>query len=133
MTRLQMAPLLALLAAYSCGGNAPLPDVFAENLGGWRRASVRDVPVTQPPDGNIKGRIEQIRAATYEGTGKLEARVYALPSPAVALDVAQRWQPAADTVFFYKDRFFVVVAWQAADRKALQEFLSQLEKRFDHK
>ena len=42
----------------------------------------------------------------------------------------QRWTPRADTVFFYRDRFFVVVQWQTADKKALQAFMSALEKRF---
>ena len=106
-----------------------MPDAFAETIAGWHRVAVRDVPVSQPPDAIPVKNIEGIRAATYEGTGKLDARIYALPSSAVALDVVQRWTPAPDTVFFYSDRFFVVVRWEAADRKALQAFVSELEKR----
>jgi len=60
-------------------------------------------------------------------------RVYQLTSPAAALDVVQRWRPAADTVFFYSDRFFVLIQWQTADRKALQEFVGALEKKFPAK
>ena len=45
------------------------------------------------------------------------------------MDLAQRWRPSADTVFFYRGRYFVVVKWQQADRKALQEFVRELEKR----
>jgi hypothetical protein len=74
--------------------------------------------------------VERIRTATYEGAGKLDARVYQLTSPAAALDVVQRWTPAPGTVFFYSGRFFVLVEWQTADRKALQEFVGILEKRF---
>jgi hypothetical protein len=74
--------------------------------------------------------VERIRAASYEGPGKLEARVYQLTSSAAALDVVQRWRPAPDTVFFYNDRFFVLIQWQTADRKALHEFVGALEKKF---
>jgi len=108
-----------------------MPDAFPENLGAWHRAGpVREIPPDQPPDALPVKSVEAIRAAAYEGPGKLEARVYALPSSAVALDVVQRWSPRPDTVFFYQDRFFVVVQWQAAPRKELQSFLSSLEKRF---
>jgi hypothetical protein len=110
-----------------------VPDAFPETLGGWRRTAVRDAPVAQPPDAIPAARIEQIRIATYEGPGKLEARVYALPSASVALDVAQRWRPAAQTVFFESGRFFIVVQWEKADRAALQAFVTALEKRFEQK
>ncbi len=56
-----------------------------------------------------------------------------MSTPAVALDVVQRWHAAPDTIFFYADRFFVVVKWESADRKALQEFVALLEKRLDAK
>src|SRR5207244_3174476 len=95
MTRLRFAVLL-LAAMCACVGKAPMPDAFAETIAGWRRTGVRDVPPSQPPDAIPANSIEGIRAATYERSGKLEARIYALPSPAVALDVAQRWPPSAD-------------------------------------
>ena len=37
----------------------------------------------------------------------------------------------ADTVFFWAQRWFVVIHWQQADRKALQQFTSALEKRIN--
>src|SRR5262252_4922297 len=89
--------------------------------------------VTQPPDAIPAQDIDQIRTASYEGPGKLDVRVYALANSAVALDVVQRWKPAPDTVFFYSDRFVVVIKWQAADRKALQAFVGELEKKFEQK
>jgi hypothetical protein len=73
--------------------------------------------------------INRLQIATYEGPGKLEARAYELDSPAVALDLSQRWRPSADTVFFYRDRYFVVVKWQEADRKALEAFVHELQSR----
>jgi hypothetical protein len=132
MTRLRLLLLLAMAVLSSCG-KTPMPDVFSETVGGWRRTTLRDVPAGQPPDAIPAQEIERIHAATYEGTGKLEARIYGLASAAKALDVAQRWRPAADTVFFDSDRFFVVVKWQGADRKALQAFVSELQKRLTRK
>src|ERR1035437_8367540 len=87
---------------------APTPDIFTAGGGAWHRPSVSELPAAAPgpvPPADI----ERTRAASYEGPGKLDARVYQLTSPAVALDVVQRWKPAPDTVFFYKDRFFVLV------------------------
>jgi hypothetical protein len=136
MTRLRFALVLALAATPGCrGGKAPMPDVFPEMLGGWRRIAVRDVPASQPPDAIPARGIESILGATYEASGgtpgKLDARVYALSSPVVALDVVQQWRPSAQTVFFYKDRFLVVVRWERADRAALQAFVTALQKRFE--
>jgi hypothetical protein len=126
MTRRRWAVVVAMTALCACDGKAPMPDVFAETIAGWHRvggvSSTRD-------DGSPVKNAEQTVKATYEGPGKLEARIYALPTSAMALDVVQRWTPAADTVFFYGDRFFVVVRWEAADRKALQAFVSELEKK----
>ena len=50
-------------------------------------------------------------------------------SPAVALDLTERWRPSPDTVFFANGRLFVVVQWHSADRKLLKEFLAGLEQR----
>jgi hypothetical protein len=106
-----------------------MPDAFPETLGGWHRVgSVREN--RQSADEILVRTVEATRAASYEGPGKLDARVYALATPAVALDVAQRWTPRPDMIFFYSDRFFVVVQWQTTEKKALQTFLSALEKRF---
>ncbi len=107
-----------------------MPDIFTSVMGPWHRTSVTELPPSSPPDPIPPSAIQSIRAATYEGPGKLDARVYQLTSPAVALDLAQRWPPAPDTVFFYADRFFVLIRWQSADRKSLHEFVSALQKKF---
>jgi hypothetical protein len=107
-----------------------MPDVFTEAVGAWHRTALSELPPSSPPDPVPPSAIERIRAASYEGPGKLDARVYQLTSPAVASDLAQRWTPAPDTVFFYADRFFVLVRWQTADRKAFHEFVGLLEKKF---
>jgi hypothetical protein len=107
-----------------------MPDIFTGVVGAWHRTSVSELQPSAAPDAVPPAAIERIRAASYEGPGKLDARVYQLTSSAAALDVVQRWRPAPDTVFFYNDRFFVLIQWQTADRKALQEFVGTLEKQF---
>jgi hypothetical protein len=64
-----------------------------------------------------------------KSSGKVDARVYALGSPTVGLELSQRWRPSSDTVFFNRGNFFVVVKWQAAERGALETFIRQLEGR----
>jgi hypothetical protein len=129
--RFLLACALALAACRRAP--APLPDIFTELVGAWHRTSLSELQPPAAPDPVPRAAIVHIRAASYEGPGKLDARVYQLTSSAVALDVVQRWRPAPDTVFFYKDRFFVLIQWQTADRKALQEFVTTLEKKFPAK
>ena len=122
-TRFLLACLACTLVPGACRrAPAPKPDIFAEVVGAWHRTSAGELT---PPAG-----IERIRAASYEGPGKIDVRVYQLTSPAMALDMAQQWKPAPGTVFFYSGRFFVLVGWQTADRKALREFVGALEKKF---
>jgi hypothetical protein len=118
MTRLRFA-MAAIIAAAGCGA-PPMPDIFAQTLAGWRRVATIDTKGAEP-----------LRVAAYEGPGKLEARLYQLATPELALDRAQKWKPAPDTVFFYRDRYFVVIKWQTADRQALQAFVAALQARFD--
>jgi len=115
----------------ACGKEMPLPpDLFPPVAAGvWRRTALRDVPASEAPDPVPRTAVEHLRTAAYEGPGKLEARVYALTSSAVGLELTQRWRPSADTVFFYSGRYFVVIKWQEADRKALQEFVRELERK----
>jgi hypothetical protein len=118
---------LVLLAA--CSGSVTLPsDLFPENAaGGWRRTALTEPPLSDTPDPVPRTSVDRLAVADYEGPGKLQARVYVLRSPAVGVDLAQRWRPSADTVFFYRGRYFVVVKWQSADRKALEAFVRELE------
>jgi hypothetical protein len=124
---------LAMLLAACRPAVKSMPDLFPQNAGLWRRTSVRELKPAEAPDPVPQASIEQIRAATYEGPGKLDARVYQMSSSAVALDLVQRWQSAPDTVFFYADRSFVVVSWQSAERNPLHEFVGVLEKRLNAK
>jgi hypothetical protein len=118
-------PLLLLLAA--CRPAAPL-NVLPETMGPWKRTSLRETPASDSPDPVPRTSVERFETATYEGPGKLQARVYELSSSGVALDLAQRWRPSSDTVFFYRGRYFVVVKWEQAERRALEDFIRELEK-----
>ena len=115
------------VALAACGKRAEFPPgLFPETMiGGWRRTATDDA--MDPRDPVPRNSVEQARTATYEGPGKVEARVYQLSSAAVGLDLAQRWRPSADTVFFNQGVYFVVVKWQSAERAALQEFVRELE------
>jgi hypothetical protein len=73
--------------------------------------------------------VRRVQVADYEGPGKLQARAYALTSAAAGIDLAQRWRPSADTVFFNSDRYFVVVKWESAERKPLQDFVREVAQR----
>ena len=122
---------LLLLATAACRNeNRPAIAVFPERVdGGWRRVELRVVPVSEAPDPVPRNSVERLEAAVYEGPGRLEARAYELTSPTVGLDLAQRWRPSADTVFFWAGRYFVVVKWQQADRGALRRFTREIEHR----
>jgi hypothetical protein len=120
------------LAVVLCGcrAAAPLPDLFPPSVAGvWRRTALATPSLSSTPDPVPRTAVNRLQTATYEGPGKLEARAYELDSPAVALDLVQRWRPSADTVFFYRDRFFVVVKWDQAERKSLEAFVRELEAR----
>jgi len=119
-----------LIAAAACRPSRPLPDLFPESMpGGWHRTSLTNPSVSDAPDPVPRTAVDRLQIADYEGPGKLEGRVYEVDSSGVALDLAQRWRPSSDTVFFYRDRYFVVVKWQDADRQALKAFVDDLETR----
>ncbi len=89
----------------------------------------REVPVSEAPDPVPRNEIEWLEEGLYEGPGKVDARVYALSSATVGLELSQRWRPSADTVFFSRGHFFVVIKWQAAQRQALESFMRELQGR----
>lgn len=114
----------------ACGQAPPLPDLFPPTVAGvWHRTGLRNVPASDAPDPVPRTAVDRLQIASYEGAGKLEARVYELDAAGVALDLVQRWRPSADTVFFYRGRYFVVVKWEEADRQALEAFVRELQNR----
>lgn len=116
--------------ALSACRNSPMPDLLPETVAGvWRRVAVREMAPSESPDPVPRTAVRRLETAQYEGPGKLEARVYELSSSAVALDVAQRWHPSADTVIINQGQFLLVVKWQEADRQALRRFMEEMENR----
>jgi hypothetical protein len=114
----------------ACRESAPPLDLFPQTVANvWLRTALRDTPVSESPDPVPRTAVKSLRTAAYEGPGKLEARAYELDSATVGVTLAQRWQPSADTIFFSRGRYFLVIKWQSADRKALQEFVRELQKR----
>ena len=101
-----------------------MPDLFPETVGAWHRTAISEPAAVGNPDHIEAEVVEKVRAASYEGPGKLEARAYQVTTSAVALDVVQRWNAIPDTVLFNQDRIVVVLKWQNADRKALQDFVT---------
>jgi hypothetical protein len=116
--------------AVECHKSAALPrNVFPETAaGGWRRVDLRQLSASEAPDPVPRNEIDSLLIASYEGPGKLDARLYVLASDVVGLELSQRWKPSADTVFFSRGPYFVVVKWQAAERTALKAFVSEVEK-----
>jgi hypothetical protein len=121
-------PLLVMMTA--CSHPSAVPDLLPETMAAvWHRTAFDRPPVSDAPDPVPRSSVQQFQSASYEGPGKLHARVYVLDSAAVALELSQRWPSAADTVFFNVGRFFVVIQWEEADRKALQAFSADLQMR----
>lgn len=116
----------ALLLA-GCGKSGGRPNLLPEAVGSqWRRTSLADQPVSSAPQPLTISTVKRVQLATYEGPGKLEVTVYELSSSAAALDAVQRWRPAANTIFFYRDEIFVVVRYDTSDRQALNGFVKDL-------
>lgn len=129
MTR--RAVLALPLGCAACAKREPSIEVFPQSIAGWTRASLRELTPSEAPDPVAPANLRRIQIATYEGAGKIEVRAYELTRQEIGLDLAQRWKPSPDTVFFWARSWFVVVKWQEADRKALQEFTRSLEKRLN--
>ena len=125
------AVLALLLGCAACAKREAAIEVFPETVAGWKRASLREMSAAEAPDAVPKESIRRVQGAAYEGAGKLEARAYELTRQEIGLDIAQRWRPVPNTVFFWARSYFVVVTWQEAERKALQEFTRTLEKRLN--
>ncbi len=122
---------LAIAALSACGSRpAPAPQPFPETMAGvWHRTELQEPSVSDAPDPVPRSEVRRFFLAGYQGPGKLEARAYELTSKRVGPELAQRWRPSADTIFFWAGDFFVVIKWQEADRKALQAFTRELETR----
>src|SRR5581483_3379506 len=120
--RLRFCVILALLAS-ACGRTERTPESLLPPVvdGVWQRKELHE---TSSSPASAKRAYE----AAYAGPGYLTAVVYELDSSAKALDLAQRWKPAADTVFFCHLGSFALGKWDRADRRALNGFVRALQR-----
>lgn len=130
MTRRWWIP--SALSLTGCGQKPQLPaGLFPQQApGGWTLVEARDVPASEAPDPVPRNSIDRLRAATYKsGDAEVDARVYLLTSPDIGSALGARWRPSAETVFFDHGPYFAVIKWQGADRKSLQAFVADLQRR----
>jgi hypothetical protein len=118
---------LVLIACGKGPANAPLP--FAQTVGEWRLAGIRESPGAEAQDPMRRFGVQRIEKAEYEGPGKASVEVYLLSSEAGGLELEQTWRPQPDTVVFHRGVRFVIVRWQGAGRDAITALVRDLEKR----
>lgn len=118
--------LVAAALLTGCGKRSARQNLLPEAVGQWRRTSLDEQPVSGVPRPLTPATVKRVQTAVYEGAGRLEVTLYELANSANALDAVQRWRPAADSIFFYKDEYFAVVHYQRADRQALNAFVRDL-------
>ena len=117
----------ALLMAGCAKSGPPRGNLLPDMVGAqWRRTSLAELPLTGLAQPLTASTVKRALAAKYDGPGKLEATLYEMSSSAAALDAVQRWRPEANTIFFYRDEFFVVVHYEPGDRQALNAFVRDL-------
>jgi hypothetical protein len=112
--------------AWSACSQAPrgAESLLPANVGGvWQRKSLRDIP---PKPGVVRA-----FEAEYEGAGRLSVDLYVAKVSGTAFEMTQHWRASANTVFFDKGRYFVVVKWPQADRQALTAFVRGLQKELE--
>ncbi len=121
---------LAIAAALAgCGAPRDAAALLPETVGeSWRRTALRDVPPADAPEPPARATVRRVVRADYAGPGQVEATLYELTSSTAALDAVQRIPPEPGRVFFYKDEYFVLVAWRDAEREAVGEFVRALER-----
>ncbi len=118
MTRRYGIVLALALSACSLPARSAASLLPASVGGIWQRTSLRDIP---PPRPGIVRAFE----AGYAGAGNVTVDLYDTKN---AFEMVQHWREAPNTVFFYKDRYFVLVKWEQADRKALTALVRGLQK-----
>jgi len=113
MPRLLLLLVLILLEACSSGSKPfALPETAP---GGWRLKETKHEGAKT--------------LAVYEGSGTVRVEVEDMGAQAVAFERVQRTRSAPETVFFDKDKYFVTVRWEQADRDALRQLVRELQKK----
>ena len=109
---------LSILLWGCAGAPAGPPKLPASATFGWKLKSV---------DESKASSVKSWRAE-YTGPGLAHVDVYPVQSQAEGLDRTQRWRPAAQTVTIFNAHYFVVIAWEGADRAAATALVGQIER-----
>jgi hypothetical protein len=97
----------------------------------WKRTQLREPLLDSLPPEMPRASVRRVVEADYSGPASAQVTLFDLVSSAAALDLAQKWRPTPDTVFFYKGNYFVLVQWQNFDRQSLTGLIRALEQHLD--
>ncbi|MGI8990001.1 MAG: hypothetical protein ACR2I2_10500 [Bryobacteraceae bacterium] len=123
------AVFISLLFLGSCTKTeAEFPALPETIAGGWHLASLQEAPLHSAPDPVRRTGLRKWWKARYDGPATVHLQIYELRTGPAALDLVQKWRPAANTVTFYTDRYFTVVDWDRTDRDALRSLIGRIEK-----
>ncbi len=125
-----ISAIAAVLSLVACGAPREMPVLFPSVVAEfWKLKESAALPPSSAPENVRRLGLKRAERATYDGAGTITADVYELTSSAAGLELVQTWRPAADTVFFYKETYFVLVKWERAEKPAVTAFVRALEKR----
>jgi hypothetical protein len=124
----RLCALLSVLALVACASRDAAPPLPDSASFGWQLKSTVETPKTAAPAPVRDLGFRKSWRAEYAGPGKALVDIYEVPSEANALEMIQKWRPAADTVTFFGAHYFVVVHWEGADREAVRALVGSLEK-----
>jgi hypothetical protein len=116
--------LVLLLLTPACRRGAGVEQLLPPTVAdGWKRGAI---VAAQGGPGQPAGALRTWNA-TYSGPGAIHVRLYEMNSSAGGLDATQRWKPAADTVVFHHEQYFVTARWENVNRAELTGFVRALE------
>ena len=122
--------LLPAVLWIGCKGRQASPEALLPQSmeGGWHRTALVTAGVASAPELLRRLGLAQVYKGVYEGPAAAAVTVYVMAAPTSAFEAAQKWQPEADSVFFYQEQYFVHVGWKKADRGAISRLVRGLEK-----
>jgi hypothetical protein len=93
----------------------------------WKRTRSGDELPDRAPEPVRQLGVERVLTASYQGPGEVDVTLYEMKAPTVAFELAQKWRPEPESVFFYQQQYFVLVRWRAAGRDSVSGFVRGLE------
>jgi len=123
--------VFAVLLLAGCTQHTAAPIFPATVAGGWRLKTFKEQPPNSAPEPLRQTGTRRWWTAVYEGRGSATIEMYELTSSAGALDMVQKWRPAANTVVWYTPRYFIVAEWSSSDRAAVTSLIRTLQRQFE--